>query len=199
MKKYLLVWLVLTLALAGCDFQLVPTPQPAMVTVTFDLYGGGTGFAAMIYAQEISSGKTFKILYPAGSHGGVVLPTSPPVVLKIDTPGSYVFYANFNENPDEYHFGYNGCRVRHGLFLAGTQGDRRGARRCLPGVYHPAFRPGPDPRARRSRSPCNDEFTLCRQQERDRSCCLHKKAGRASLATHNELRCIFIFEAKLQK
>lgn len=111
MRKYLLIGLVVAFVLAGCDFSLVPTPQPATVTVTFDLGGGGgSGFAAMIYAQEVTSGKTFKILYPAGSHGLVVLPTSPPVVLKIDTPGSYVFYANFNENPDDYHFGYNGCQ-----------------------------------------------------------------------------------------
>ena len=31
--------------------------------------------------------------------------------MRIDTPGSYVFYANFNENPDDYHFGYNGCQM----------------------------------------------------------------------------------------
>ena len=111
MKKLLLGWLILSLALAGCDFQLVPTPRPATVTVMFDLGGGGTGFAAMIYAQEVTTGKTFKILYPAGSHGGVVLPTSPPVTLTVEAPGSYVFYANFNENPDEYHFGYNGCTM----------------------------------------------------------------------------------------
>lgn len=94
----------------ACQFSLAPEAPTATVTVMFDLGGGGTGFAAMIYAQEITTGKTFKILYPAGSHGGVVLPTSPPVTLKVEAPGSYVFYANFNENPDEYHFGYNGCQ-----------------------------------------------------------------------------------------
>jgi hypothetical protein len=111
MKRFSL-WVLLPalmLALVGC--QLSPPPQQATITVTFDLGGGGgTGFAAMIYGQEVTSGKTFKVLYPAGSHGGVVLPTSPPVILKVDAPGAYVFYANFNENPDDYHFGYNGCQ-----------------------------------------------------------------------------------------
>jgi hypothetical protein len=108
--RSILFVILLALALAGCEFQWVPTPRPATVTVTFDLGGGGTGFAAMIYAQEVTTGKTFKILYPAGSHGGVVLPTSPPVSLSVDAPGSYVFYASLNEAPDDYHFGYNGCQ-----------------------------------------------------------------------------------------
>lgn len=108
MKKLFLV--IFGLLLAGCAFPLAPTPQTASVRVTFDLGGGGgSGFAAMIYAQEVNSGKTFKILYPAGSHGRVVLPTSPPVILTVEAPGSYVFYANLNEAPDDYHFGYNGC------------------------------------------------------------------------------------------
>jgi hypothetical protein len=113
MKKYFLWMMVflVSLALAGCDFQLAPTPNKATVTVTFDLGGGGTGFAAIITAQEVTTGKTFKILYPAGSHGGVVLPTSPPVTLLVDAPGTYVFYANLNEDPDEYHYGYNGCQM----------------------------------------------------------------------------------------
>ena len=38
-----------------------------------------------------------------------MLPTSAPVTLVVDAPGSYVFYANLNEAPDDYHFGYNGC------------------------------------------------------------------------------------------
>ncbi len=114
MKRFfrrILTALLALLALAGCVWQIVPTPSKAVVTVMFDLGGGGTGFAAMIYAQEVTTGKTFKLLYPAGSHGGVVLPTSPPITLAVDAPGTYVFYARLNEDPDEYHFAYNGCQM----------------------------------------------------------------------------------------
>jgi hypothetical protein len=72
--------------------------------------GGGAGFAATIYAQEVSTGKTFHVFYPAGSHGQVVLPTSPPVSFTVDAPGVYVFYAVLiNEN--SYHFGATGCQA----------------------------------------------------------------------------------------
>ena len=100
---------VLALLLAGCGLLATAAPQTATVMVTFDLGGGGSGFAATIYAQEVSSGKTFKEFYPAGSHGGVVLPTSPPISVTVDAPGTYVFYARLINLPDEYHFGATGC------------------------------------------------------------------------------------------
>lgn len=100
---------VLALLLAGCGFLATATPQTATVMVTFDLGGGGSGFAATLYAQEVSSGRTFKGFYPAGSHGGVVSPTSPPVSVTVDAPGSYIFYARLIEAPDDYHFGATGC------------------------------------------------------------------------------------------
>jgi hypothetical protein len=96
--------LFLLLALCAC------APTQAAVTVTFDMGGGTAGFAATIYAQEVTTGKTFHVFYPAGSHGLVVLPTSPPVTFSVDAPGTYVFYAVLI-NEDSYHFGATGCKA----------------------------------------------------------------------------------------
>jgi hypothetical protein len=70
---------------------------------------GGAGFAAMTYAQEVTTGEVFKTFYPAGSHGLVVLPTSPPVTITVKAPGTYVFYALLSNDPESYHFGATGC------------------------------------------------------------------------------------------
>ncbi len=87
-----------------------PTPQPtASVTVTFDLALGGSGFALTVYAQEVTTGKTISQLYSSGAHGGVVLPTSAPLVFTLEAPGTYVFYANMINAPEDYHFGATGC------------------------------------------------------------------------------------------
>jgi hypothetical protein len=96
-------------ALVNCAGRPAPTPQPATVRVRFDLGGGGTGFAATIYAQEVSSGKTVHQFMSAGSHGLVVLPTSAPIEFLVDAPGTYVFYATLINNPDDYHYGATGC------------------------------------------------------------------------------------------
>jgi hypothetical protein len=105
------IWLSLaSVVLAGCRFSGTPTPAPtATVMMTFDLGGGGAGFAATLYAQEVNTGKTVHVFYPAGSHGGVVLPTSPPVAIQVDAPGTYVFYARLSNDPDSYHYGATGC------------------------------------------------------------------------------------------
>lgn len=100
--------LCLVVLAAGCS-RILPTPPPATITVIFDMGGGGSGFAATIYAQEVNSGATFKSFYPAGSHGGVTRPTSPPVTFNIPAPGTYVFYAKLIEAPDDYRFGATGC------------------------------------------------------------------------------------------
>ena len=42
-------------------------------------------------------------------HGQVVLPTSAPLVFTLDAPGTYIFYANFINAPEDYHFGATGC------------------------------------------------------------------------------------------
>jgi hypothetical protein len=97
--------MVLTFILAAC----APKPHTATVLVNFDLGAGGSGFAATLYAQEVSSGKTFKSFYATGSHGLVVLPTSAPVAIMVDAPGTYVFYATLVEAPDDYHYGDSGC------------------------------------------------------------------------------------------
>jgi hypothetical protein len=108
MNKILAIVCLVGLALAGCA-GLRPTPAPATITVVFDLGGGGSGFAANLYAQEVDSGKTFRSLYPAGGHGGVTRATSPPITFNIDAPGTYVFYARLVEAPDDYHYGATGC------------------------------------------------------------------------------------------
>ncbi len=109
------VLLILILAvLAGCTaLPLFPkptaTPSLATITAAFDMGAGGAGFAATIYAQEVHTGKTFHTFMSAGSHGLVVLPTSPPVTFTVEAPGTYIFYAVLI-NEDAYHFGATGCK-----------------------------------------------------------------------------------------
>ncbi len=96
---------------AACTGSPVSKPPSlATVTVTFDMGGGGAGFTSMIYAQEVSSGKTFHVVMPASSHGGVILPTSPPLSFTIEAPGTYVFYAVLI-NEESRHYGATGCKA----------------------------------------------------------------------------------------
>lgn len=99
------------LLVVGCGGALwpTPTPQPATVTVNVDLAGGGSGFSLTVRVQEVHSGKTYSQAYTSSSHGMVVLPTSAPLVFMVDAPGTYIFYANMLNAPDEYHFGATGC------------------------------------------------------------------------------------------
>src|SRR5512141_2622972 len=103
--------LLLAFFLAGCLPKATPTPQPATVAITFDLGGGGSGFAATLFAQEVTTGKTVKAFYPAGSHGGIVMPTSPPIIVTLEAPGTYVFYGNLIEAPEDYRYGATGCNA----------------------------------------------------------------------------------------
>jgi hypothetical protein len=99
---------VCLMAIVGCQTS-TPVPQLATVQVTFDMGGGGSGFAASLFAQEVTTGRTFKGFYPAGSHGLVVMPTSAPILISVEAPGTYVFYATLIEAPDDYQFGATEC------------------------------------------------------------------------------------------
>ena len=101
--------LLCILSLTGCTTTPVTPTGMATITATFDMGAGGAGFAATIYAQEVHTGKTFHTFMSAGSHGLVVLPTSPPVSFTVEAPGTYVFYAVLI-NEDSYHFGATGCK-----------------------------------------------------------------------------------------
>jgi len=99
--------LLMLFTLAACRAPAT-TPQPAVVFVRLDLGGGGSGFAATLYAQEVNTGVTVHQFQSAGSHGQVVLPTSEPLKFELP-PGLYVFYATLINNPDDYHYGATGC------------------------------------------------------------------------------------------
>jgi hypothetical protein len=92
---------------------LPPTPtltgELATIVARFDMGGGGAGFASTIYAQEVSTGKTFHTFMSAGMHGLVVLPTSPPVSFAVQAPGTYVFYSRLINAPEHYHYGATAC------------------------------------------------------------------------------------------
>ncbi|MEW5870962.1 MAG: hypothetical protein AB1894_16935 [Chloroflexota bacterium] len=117
----LAVVLAVGAGIVACRGQAASTPEldratptlaaSAAIMTTFDLGGGGSGFTATIYAQEVTSGRTFHVFYPAGSHGGAVLPTSPPVTLLVEAPGAYVFYARLINAPNDYHYGATGCQA----------------------------------------------------------------------------------------
>jgi len=98
------------LLLAACTAAPPPKPATATVTVTLDMGTGGAGFTSLIYGQEVSSGKTFHIVMPASSHGGVILPTSPPLSIAVEAPGTYVFYAVLI-NEEGHHYGATGCKA----------------------------------------------------------------------------------------
>ncbi len=110
LSLYLKVMVFLgSLLLSNCAVK-TPTVLPtATVTVTFDLAGGGSGFSLTVYAQEVASGKTISQLYSSGAHGGVILPTSAPLVFNLEAPGTYIFYSNMINAPEDYHFGFTGC------------------------------------------------------------------------------------------
>jgi hypothetical protein len=115
-RSWYLPALGLILLLAACaSFPARPTvtptaPPQATIIATVDMGAGGAGFASLVYAQEVHSGATFHTVMSAGSHGLVVLPTSPPVSFTVDAPGTYVFYAVLI-NESSYHFGSTECKA----------------------------------------------------------------------------------------
>ena len=108
--RAILLTTVSALVLASCG--AIPTKPlgHATITAALDMGAGGAGFAATIYAQEVHTGRTFHTFMSAGSHGQVVLPTSPPVTFSVEAPGTYIFYAVLI-NEDSYHFGSTGCKA----------------------------------------------------------------------------------------
>ncbi len=96
-----------------CIFFLMSgcAPKTATVYALLDLGNGGSGFAATLYAQEVTTGKTIHVFQSAGSHGLVVLPTSAPLLMTVDAPGTYVFYARLINDPESYHYGATGCQA----------------------------------------------------------------------------------------
>ncbi len=102
-------WTVFIALLCLCILSEGCALKTATVYALLDLGKGGSGFAATLYAQEVASGKTVHVFQSAGSHGLVVLPTSAPLAIVLDAPGTYVFYARLINEPDSYHFGATGC------------------------------------------------------------------------------------------
>lgn len=96
-------------------FTQVPSPTvvgpAAIIYVTLDMGSGGAGFSANIYAQEVYMGQTFTTFMSAGMHVAPLLPTSAPVILYIQAPGTYVFYARLSNAPTEYFYGATECRI----------------------------------------------------------------------------------------
>lgn len=92
----------------------VPSPTvigtPATIVVALNMGSGGAGFSANIYAQEVYTGQTFTTFMSAGMHTAPLLPTSAPVNLSIQAPGTYIFYARLSNAPTEYHYGSTECR-----------------------------------------------------------------------------------------
>ncbi len=81
----------------------------ATIVINLDLGNGGAGFSANMYAQEISTGKTFGVFLSAGMHGAAALPTAAPMILLVEAPGTYVFYARLSNAPTDYFYGYTDC------------------------------------------------------------------------------------------
>ena len=104
-----IIMMLVSISLAGCATVIGATSRYATVFVRLDLGGGGSGFAATLYAQEVTTGKTVHQFQSAGSHGLVVLPTSEPIDFQLEAPGTYIFYATLINNPDDYHYGSTGC------------------------------------------------------------------------------------------
>lgn len=96
-------------------YTQVPSPTvvgaPAIVNIALNMGSGGAGFSANLYAQEVYTGKTFTIFMSAGMHTAPLLPTSPPLDMAVQAPGTYVIYARLSNAPTEYHYGYTECTI----------------------------------------------------------------------------------------
>lgn len=96
-------------------YTQVPSPTvvgaPAIINIALNMGSGGAGFSANLYAQEVYTGKTFTIFMSAGMHTAPLLPTSPPLDMAVQAPGTYVIYARLSNAPTEYHYGYTECTI----------------------------------------------------------------------------------------
>src|SRR5512142_409965 len=93
MIRRLLILVACAALLAACTAAPSKPTGHATISAALDLGTGGSDWAATIYAQEVHTGKTFHSFMSAGGHGLVVLPTSPPVTITVDAPGTYIFYG----------------------------------------------------------------------------------------------------------
>ncbi|MEK6752562.1 MAG: hypothetical protein AABZ00_09880 [Chloroflexota bacterium] len=96
-------------------YTQVPSPTvvgaPAIINVALNMGSGGAGFSANLYVQEVYTGKTFTLFMSAGMHTASFLPTSPPLDMAVQAPGTYVIYARLSNAPTEYHYGYTECTI----------------------------------------------------------------------------------------
>ncbi len=99
----------------------IPEDERATIIIGLDMGGGGAGFAATLYAQEVSTGEDFTIFLPAGSHGASNFPTSAPVTLFVRAPATYVFYARLINAPDNYYYGYTTCDENNDCVLKAVE------------------------------------------------------------------------------
>lgn len=95
--------------------------QRATLIIGLDMGGGGAGFSATLYAQEVTRGENFHTFLSAGMHGASTLPTSAPVVLFVRAPATYVFFARLTNAPDEYHYGATICGADGACVLRALQ------------------------------------------------------------------------------
>jgi hypothetical protein len=72
--------------------------------------GGLSAFDSMIYGQEVFTGETYHAFMSVGDHHAEAVSRKEPVVLLVEAPGTYVFYARLTYAPDIYHWGATGCQ-----------------------------------------------------------------------------------------
>jgi len=81
----------------------------ATIIAKFDMGAGMAAFDAMIYGQEVFTGKTYGAFMSVGDHHAEAVFRVEPVILLVQAPGTFVFYARLTYTPETYHWGATGC------------------------------------------------------------------------------------------